>query len=128
MPGFVWVGIGGCVGAVARYAVGLAPFAASWTGSFPLTTFLINVVGSLVIGVVAGAVGAGAALPVGAVLFLKTGLCGGFTTFSTFSLETFELLEAGKYATGLGYAGLSCVCCVAGAAAGMALGRALAGR
>jgi CrcB protein len=128
MPGFVWVGLGGCLGAVARYAVGLLPFASLGLGAFPLATFVINAVGSLCIGVVAGLADTGAGLPQNVVLFLKTGVCGGFTTFSTFSLETFGLLEDGRYALGAGYAVLSCVCCVAGVAAGLALGRLAAAR
>ena len=53
-----------------------------------------------------------------AVLFLKTGLCGGFTTFSTFSLETLSLLERGKYAIGSAYSLGSLVVCVLGVMAG----------
>ena len=59
-----------------------------------------------------------------AVLFLKTGLCGGFTTFSTFSLETVELLEQGRWAAGGGYILASVGLCLAG----VLLGRAWCGR
>ena len=55
-------------------------------GAFPLLTLLTNLAGAFVIGVIAG-LAAKRNLPQNAVLFLKTGLCGGFTTFSTFSLE-----------------------------------------
>ena len=56
--------------------------------------------------------------PPNAVLFVKTGLCGGFTTFSAFSLETLALLERGKYATGALYACGSVLACLAGVVIG----------
>ena len=65
------------------------------------------------------------ALPREAVLFLKVGLCGGFTTFSTFSLETLELIEGGQWAVAGGYALTSVVLCVAGVLAGKLLARTL---
>ncbi|MGV2920669.1 fluoride efflux transporter CrcB [Streptomyces alfalfae] len=61
---------------------------------FPWGTFTVNVVGSLVLGVLAGAVTAGAA-PEPLELFLGTGLCGALTTYSTFSYETLRLAESG---------------------------------
>ena len=60
-----------------------------------------------------------------AVLFLKVGLCGGFTTFSTFSLETLGLIEGGQYAIAGAYALVSVVLCVAGVLVGKVLARAL---
>ena len=119
------VGAGGFVGAVARYLLGLVPY----EGDFPLITFIVNFVGAVVIGaVVEAASGPEASLSPEATLFLKTGVCGGFTTFSTFSLETLSLLEEGKYAVGALYAGGSLVACVLGVAAGRLLARgALAG-
>ena len=57
------------------------------------------------------------------ILFWKTGVCGGFTTFSTFSLETLELIERGSYIEGGAYVTLSVVCCIVG----VLLGRKLAG-
>ena len=87
----LFVALGGGLGAVGRYLLSL--IAAPW--SFPVMTLLTNFLGAVVIGAVAQAAGQ---LPMSksAVLFLKTGLCGGFTTFSTFSLETVELLEQGR--------------------------------
>ena len=101
------VGAGGFLGAVARYLLGLLPY----QGDFPLITFAIGVVFEV------ASVRPGM-LPDNAVLFLKTGLCGGFTTFSTFSLETLSLLERGKYAMGATYAFGSLAVCLIGVLAG----------
>ena len=109
------VGAGGFCGAIARYLLGLLPY----QGQFPLITFVINFTGAVVIGAVVEAANVRPGmLPSNAVLFLKTGLCGGFTTFSTFSLETLSLLERGKYAIGSAYALGSLVVCVLGVMAG----------
>lgn len=85
------VGAGGFCGAIARYLLGLLPY----QGQFPLITFVINFTGAVAIGAVveAASVRPGM-LPSNAVLFVKTGLCGGFTTFSTFSLETLGAARA----------------------------------
>lgn len=95
MMGLLCVGAGGALGAMGRYGLGLIPLG----GELPLMTLFINFLGSVAIGAIVEtselAVGA---LSREAVLFLKVGLCGGFTTFSTFSLETLELIEGGQYA------------------------------
>ena len=112
----LFVALGGGLGAVGRYLLSL--IAAPW--SFPVMTLLTNFLGAVVIGAVAQAAGQ---LPMSksAVLFLKTGLCGGFTTFSTFSLETVELLEQGRWAAGGGYILASVGLCLAGVLLGRAL-------
>lgn len=118
------VGAGGFIGAVARYLLGLLPY----EGDFPLVTFLINFVGAVVIGAVFElATGREGGLPDNLVLFLKTGFCGGFTTFSTFSLETLSLMDDGKWAIAGAYAFGSLVACVAGVVAGKLLVRAALG-
>ena len=66
----------------------------------------------MIIGFIAGAVNNKVSISPNIVLFLKTGLCGGFTTFSTFSLETFELIENKSYGYAVIYVGLSLVCCI----------------
>ena len=114
MVAILCVGAGGCLGAIGRYLIGLAPF----DGSFPLTTFFVNFMGAVAIGALTEASLGTAGMPREAELFFKTGLCGGFTTFSTFSLETLALFEGGKYATAALYAGGSLVACVLGVAAG----------
>lgn len=95
------VGVGGAVGAVCRYLLGQAiPKLGS---GFPLGTFCVNIIGCLVIGVVAALAGKRSGLDPRFVLFLQTGICGGFTTFSTFSLESLSLMEEGKISLALLY-------------------------
>lgn len=94
------VGAGGAIGALGRYLLGLLPVN---TGSgFPLKTFLINVIGCLIIGAVAALAEKNAMSP-GLVLFIKTGICGGFTTFSSFALETEGLMTGGSGTVALAY-------------------------
>lgn len=116
------MGIGGFLGAVARYALGFLPC----QQDFPVITMAINFFGSVAIGVVAElAQSQRTPLPDNLVLLLKTGFCGGFTTFSTFSLETLTLLENGRYAAGSLYAAGSVVICVFGVAVGQLATRAV---
>ncbi len=88
------VALGGAIGAASRYLLGgwiqgrLGP-------DFPWGTFIVNVTGSLLIGVVLGLVDRGALSGV-ARLFLAVGILGGYTTFSTFSYETLKLIEQGN--------------------------------
>lgn len=121
MTSVLCVGAGGFIGAVLRYGAGFLVPAAE----FPLSTFLVNLLGAVLIGAVVEAAEAGCVFSPNTVLFLKTGLCGGFTTFSTFSLETLNLLESGQVALGAGYAAASVACCVAGVVAGRLMARAL---
>ncbi|MGN1031224.1 MAG: fluoride efflux transporter CrcB [Butyricicoccaceae bacterium] len=123
MPGFVFVGLGGALGAVARYFVSLLPARTE----FPVWTLLTNLAGALLIGFVVGMVSADPNLPKGVSLFWKTGVCGGFTTFSTFSLEAMELLERGRTALGISYILASVVLCLLGVCAGKALAAAARG-
>ena len=123
MGAVLCVGAGGFLGAVMRYGMGLLPFG----GAFPWATFAVNLLGAVAIGALAEAAGRTDALSSEALLFLKTGVCGGFTTFSTFSLETVELFEGGQAALGAAYAGASLACCLAGVLLGKALARAALG-
>ena len=123
MMSILCVGAGGFIGAVGRYGLGLVPL---WP-DLPAMTLLINFIGSVAIGAIAEAAELSrGALPRDLVLFLKVGLCGGFTTFSTFSLETLELIEGGQYAVAGAYAVASVALCVAGVITGKFLARALA--
>ena len=113
MSGFLPVALGGALGACGRYAVSLLP----WTGRFPLATLLTNLLGALLIGFVAGLSGQGR-LTKQWTLFWKTGVCGGFTTFSTFSLESLALLEKRRFGAAGLYMILSAALCLAGVALG----------
>jgi CrcB protein len=95
------VAAGGALGSVARYALdGLVLRLAS--PYFPSGTFVVNIVGCLVFGVILGlADGRLFPLTPNTRLFLLIGLLGGFTTFSTFTFETFQLVRDGQYARGL---------------------------
>lgn len=93
--GFLLVFIGSGIGGMCRHGVGL--LALRWFGSgFPFGTLAINVAGSFLIGIVAEYWAIKSGLPQPVRLFLTTGIMGGFTTFSTFSLETALLWERGQ--------------------------------
>lgn len=88
------VGIGGFIGSILRYLIGLIPIQESH--HFPIKTLVINVIGSFVIGIIVAMALKHAQLNPRLVLFLKVGICGGFTTFSTFALETTQLFQGGR--------------------------------
>ncbi|MDE7228916.1 MAG: fluoride efflux transporter CrcB [Oscillospiraceae bacterium] len=93
------VGAGGFVGAVLRYLLGLVP----------IKTLVVNIIGCFVIGIIAGLAEKPLAEYPRLVLFLKVGICGGFTTFSSFALETGDLMSGGRYAAAAAYALASAV-------------------
>lgn len=96
------VAIGGGVGSVLRYVIGL--IAEKHTESiFPLGTFTVNVLGGLFIGFLFGLSLRSSGENETLKLLLMTGFCGGFTTFSTFSLENLTLLQSGQYMVALAY-------------------------
>lgn len=100
------VGVGGFVGAIARYLLSVA-VGARVTDNFPWGTLSVNLVGCLVIGVLIALAEARGILGAEARLVLFTGVIGSFTTFSTFCFEGVELFRAGSLALGLGYVGTS---------------------
>ena len=91
------VAAGGALGSVARYLVGIASTKAFGL-AFPWGTLIVNVAGSFLIGVFVELFALKADLPQEARVFLTVGICGGFTTFSTFSLDTYRLLDEGHAA------------------------------
>ena len=129
----LWVMLGSALGGLLRYWLGLT--VAALTGpSFPWGPLLINVLGSFVIGLFAAALGERGlfsdALGRGHLdfvdlrAFVMVGLCGGFTTFSSFSLQSLELLQAGRTGPALGYMAGAVLACLLAVWAGWVLGRA----
>lgn len=123
--------VGGGVGAVARYGLVRASETALGT-AFPYGVFAANIVGSFLMGLVAGWLvirggGFGLFLDMeghdAAKLALATGLLGGFTTFSAFSLDAVRLWEAGAHGAAVVYVGLSVVLALAALLAGLAMAR-----
>lgn len=110
MRGFIWVAFGGALGAVWRYAISLIPVKTS----FPILTLVTNLIGAVLIGFIVGIVSNKQDVSTNSVLFWKTGVCGGFTTFSTFSLEAFTLFENKSYVNGGIYIALSILGCIVG--------------
>lgn len=121
MKPFLLVALGGGAGAVCRYALTLLPI----SGRFPFATLIANALGALIIGFLAGCAIRMDSFPANLNLLLKTGFCGGFTTFSTFSLETITLWQQHRFWTAGGNATLSLAVCFAGVAAGQALAGAI---
>ncbi len=107
---FLFVALGGALGAVARYAISHIPVKMG----FPVLTLITNIIGAVLIGFIVGVASNKDGISDNTVLFWKTGVCGGFTTFSTFSLETFNLFDNKQYAAGCIYVILSCSCCILG--------------
>ena len=101
------VGAGGAIGAIGRYLIGLLPM--NPENGFPVKTFLINVIGCFIIGIIAALADKNAVNP-NLVLLIKVGICGGFTTFSSFALETEGLIAKGSTGVALMYVILSLVC------------------
>ena len=101
------VGLGGFLGSVCRYLIGLIPVREET--AFPVKTFAINAAGAFLIGVIAGLTAKNGSANPRFVLFLKAGICGGFTTFSSFALESSDLVKGGHPLMAALYAGMSIV-------------------
>ena len=112
------VGIGGFVGSIFRYLIGKIPLQSG--GLYPINTFVTNIIGAVLIGVII-AYAKDTDMSPEKLLMLKVGLCGGLTTFSTFSVETLGLIESGNWLYAGAYALLSVALCVAGVWVGMRL-------
>ena len=117
MP-YLWVTLGSAIGGLLRYTI------TRWTMhislGFPYGTVLINVLGSFVIGYFGTLTLQSGKYPASdnLRLFVMVGICGGFTTFSSFSLQTFDLMRSGGWGRALANVVLSVVLCVGAVAAG----------
>lgn len=118
------VGAGGFIGAVLRYLISLIPIKTD----FPLKTLAVNLIGCFVIGIIAGLAQDRFEDNPRLSLFLKVGICGGFTTFSSFALETDELIKNSRYAAAGLYAAASVLLGLAAAYLGQTAIRSIAGK
>ena len=118
------VAIGGAIGSVARYLVGIGAGKLFGT-AFPWGTLIINIVGSFLIGVFVEAFALKWDLPQAARVFLTVGICGGFTTFSTFSLDCWLLIDRGEFGPATAYMIASVVLSVVALVGGLQVVRSL---
>lgn len=121
---YLIVALGGVIGSIARYWFGDLG-TTLLTDAFPWGILLVNVLGCFVIGFFSEATGASGMLTVSAELraFVIVGICGGFTTFSSFSLGTVALLASGHWLSGIGNIVLSVLLCLIGVTIGVELVR-----
>ena len=122
MQAFLMVFIGGGLGSICRYAI--AKMLQSLYLTFPLATLMANILACILLGALVG-ISLKNGMGMNAKLLLMTGFCGGFSTFSTFSSETFHLIESGNLFYALANIGLSVVICLIGIFIGLKLTTAL---
>jgi CrcB protein len=117
---YLWVMVGSALGGLLRFVVGKLALPIDLSIGFPIGTVLINIIGSFVIGYFGTlTLHTGKyAVSENMRIFVMIGICGGFTTFSSFSLQTFDLARSGAWGRALANIVLSVVLCVAAVAAG----------
>jgi len=115
---YLWIALGSALGGVLRYAITRATL--NIDNGFPYGTVLINIIGCFVIGFFGTLTlhGDRYAVPDNIRLFVMVGICGGFTTFSSFSLQTYDLMRAGAWGRALANVAMSVVLCFFSVAAG----------
>lgn len=123
MNGILGIFIGGGLGSLARY--GLSRLMNPWVATFPIGTFTANVVACIFVGLLSGALSTRAGQPEWVRLSLVTGFCGGFSTFSTFGMESIQLLQGDRLVAAMVYVGVSLLACLLGVLVGQWLGRML---
>ncbi|CAN5178830.1 fluoride efflux transporter CrcB [soil metagenome] len=124
MPMILWVAAGGAIGSAARYGVNVW-VGRSIGGDFPWHTFIVNVAGCFLMGVLVEAMAVKLNVSQEVRAFLTTGILGGFTTFSTFSLDFALLVERNDHGLAAGYAVGSVLLSLAAVFAGLAIVRML---
>lgn len=112
MQHLLLVGLGGAVGAIARYLLGGWVLHRTVESAFPWSTFAVNVAGCVIAGMLFGAAERWHLFSEDVRLFLFTGILGGFTTFSAFGLDTIFLLRRGEHAVAIAYIALSILCSI----------------
>ncbi len=123
MQAVLLVGAGGAIGSMARYGMSVL-VGRFWSGSFPLAILLINIIGSVLMGVFIGLLARFMPPMANEIrLFIAVGVLGGFTTFSSFSLDTITLIERGELVQAIFYVALSVVVCLAGLYLGLLMSR-----
>lgn len=120
LKNFLYVGLGGAVGCMARYGVNVV-IGGWWRHHFPLGTFLVNMTGCFLIGILFGLGLRQPWMQGTGWLLLGTGFCGGYTTFSAFALENVQLLQRQQTMTAVCYAMLSVAAGIILCRVGMAL-------
>lgn len=115
---FIAIALGGALGACLRYAAVLLSQTIDFSGT--ITIFLVNIIGSFVLGIITGTCSSGTFQ-----LFLSMGLCGAFTTFSTYSVRSVTLIQEGKIGEAFLYIVGSVIICVLFAWIGIILGSKL---
>jgi len=124
MTRLLLVGLGGALGSMARYGVGLAAGRLAPGGAWPWGTLTVNVVGGLIMGLVAGWLALRGGIAHESLrVFAAVGVLGGFTTFSAFSLETALMIERRQFAMAAGYVALSVAVAIAALFLGLIMAR-----
>ena len=123
---YLWIAIGSALGGMARFACSRG-VALRYGETFPWGTLLVNVSGSFIIGLIAAVTGPDSRFVVSPNVrnFLMVGVCGGYTTFSSFSLQTLELIRNRDFGEAFGNVVLSVAACMAAVALGYIVGSAL---
>lgn len=128
MANYLWVALGGALGTLGRYYI--SGLVAQLIGeTFPWGTVIVNITGSFIIGLFATLTGPDGRYFIGSTArqFVMTGICGGYTTFSSFSLQTQTLMNDGEWVYAGANVTVSVVCCLTAAWAGYVLGSAING-
>jgi CrcB protein len=124
MMRFLLVGLGGAIGAMARYGVGLAATRLAPGATWPWATLTVNVVGGLLMGLLVGWMAERAGAGQENIRLLgAVGVLGGFTTFSAFSLETVLMIERRQFGMAAGYVAVSVVVAIAALMVGLMVAR-----
>lgn len=122
MKNILIVGVGGFAGSILRYLISVYSLSV-YSRKFPFATFIVNVIGCLLIGLTYGFAERFEWMSPEMRLLIATGFCGGFTTFSAFAFENVRLLQNNEYGLFAGYVILSVVLCILATIAGIMLSR-----